>query len=290
MKNKIYSILGLAIVLFSACGNDHLADVQKAQHERDSVIAIARANDSSIASYMGYFADIQNTLNNIKNKENALSAKQKGATEFSGTVKDDINRDIQIINDLVEENRRSIADLNKKLANSQYKNGQLNKLIASLNAQLLDKNIELAMLNEDLVDKNNTIIILNNTMSTITAQGVNKTDTINEQRSKLNEAYYIIGNSRSLKEEKVINSEGGFLGLGKEKNLKADFNTGYFTTIDITKTASIPITAKKAKLITNHPSNSYQLKKNDKKQITELAITDPEKFWKVSKYLVVMID
>ncbi|MGZ4035751.1 MAG: Cbp1 family collagen-binding glycoprotein adhesin [Bacteroidia bacterium] len=289
MKTKMCAFFGLAILFFSACGNDHVTELKQAQRERDSVIVQSRSYDSSVTTYLNYFADIQNALNNIKQKENIISAKQKNS-ELKGNVKEEINNDIQAINDLLEENRKSISDLNSKLAKSQNKNVKLNKMIASLNAQLLDKNMELAMLNEDLVAKDNTIKNLNNSMMTITMDGMKKDDTINSQRSKLNEAYYVIGNFKELQEKKVVNKEGGFLGLGKEKVLSENFNRDAFKTIDITKTTSLPVSGKNVKIITNHPSDSYKLERDDKKMVTGIVITNPDDFWKASKYLVILVN
>jgi len=289
MKIKLFYLFGISAFLFSSCGENHLADWNKAQHERDSVITLARANDSTVTSLMNSFADIQNAINNIKEKQNILSNRKKDM-ELKGSYKEELNKDIQAINDLLEENRKSIADLNDKLKKTQYRNGQLNKMIATLNAQLLDKNMELAMLNESLLAKDNTITSLQNSLSTITIETEGRADTISQQRDKLNMAYFVVGNSKSLKEKNVINAEGGFLGLGREKVLKSDFSSSSFTAIDITKTKDIPVSKKKAKLITNHPSGSYKLKMDDKNQVAEIEITDPDQFWKVSKYLVIMTD
>jgi len=41
-------------------------------------------------------------------------------------------------------------------------------------------------------------------------------------------------------------------------------------------------------LLTSHPEGSYELKKDDKGQLT-LVITNPNKFWSVSRYLVIEV-
>jgi hypothetical protein len=106
----------------------------------------------------------------------------------------------------------------------------------------------------------------------------------------MNTAYYCVGTYKELRDNKVLNKEGGFLGLGKKKTLNADFNKDYFTQIDITKVKTIPVNGKNAKLVTNHPSASYKLEVDSKKRAKSLTITDEEEFWKSSKYLVISID
>ena len=51
-----------------------------------------------------------------------------------------------------------------------------------------------------------------------------------------------------------------------------------------TNTLEIPIGGTKAKLATSHPEGSYRLEDGAAK----LVITNPEKFWSISKYLVVV--
>jgi hypothetical protein len=49
------------------------------------------------------------------------------------------------------------------------------------------------------------------------------------------------------------------------------------------------VNLKKVKLVTSHPSDSYTLEKNGD-QVSNIQITNPEKFWRASKYLVVVKD
>ena len=43
-----------------------------------------------------------------------------------------------------------------------------------------------------------------------------------------------------------------------------------------------------AKLLTNHPAGTYNLLRDANKQYV-LRITDPQRFWSTSKYLVVQV-
>ena len=75
--------------------------------------------------------------------------------------------------------------------------------------------------------------------------------------------------------------------MGKAELVKKDFDRTSFTTVDITKLSNIPVSGKEVLLLTNHPSDSYSLTKDAKKMTTNLVISNPEKFWSASKYLVV---
>ena len=68
----------------------------------------------------------------------------------------------------------------------------------------------------------------------------------------------------------------------------SDFNKDYFTQIDIRTTKEIKLYSKRVEVLTNHPTSSYSLVKDDKGQLT-LKITNPKDFWSVSKYLVMQV-
>jgi hypothetical protein len=93
---------------------------------------------------------------------------------------------------------------------------------------------------------------------------------------------------RLLKEKGVINKVGGFIGLGKSTKLNDDFNKDYFTKIDVSAVSSISIGAKKAKLLSNHPTSSYKLV--GEKSVEKIEILNAEDFWSNSKYLVITIE
>ena len=67
-----------------------------------------------------------------------------------------------------------------------------------------------------------------------------------------------------------------------------DFNKDYFTQIDIRRDKEIKLYSKDAKLLTVHPDGTYELVKDEKGLLT-LKITNPNKFWSVSRYLVIEV-
>jgi DNA-binding FrmR family transcriptional regulator len=173
------------------------------------------------------------------------------------------------------------------LKNANGKTAGLEKMIAGLNEQMEQKNKELADLTQQVAALNGTVSTLHTNVSDLTAQNDMESKTIDDQTKAMHTAYYTIGTSKQLRDEKVVNKEGGFLGLGKEAVLKPDFNAGAFTTVDITQTSTIPVNSKEARLITSHPADSYKFQVENNK-VTALVITDPDKFWKANKYLVVL--
>ena len=94
------------------------------------------------------------------------------------------------------------------------------------------------------------------------------------------------GGAKELKEKGVLTKEGGVVGIGAVNKLNTEgLSKDQFTVVDVTATPEIAIGAKKAKLATSHPASSYRLEDG-----TRLVITDADKFWSVSKYLVIVVE
>ena len=116
-----------------------------------------------------------------------------------------------------------------------------------------------------------------------------KDDKISMQTYEINKAYVASGTYKELKAKGLLFKDGGFLGLGKKELLQSDFADSSFTQVNITELKAIPVNSKVAKLITEHPSSSYEMIRDSNKKISSIEIKDPEQFWKISKYAVVGI-
>ena len=291
MKKILLGLLFISIL--SACNNG--ADVDRLKAERDSLIRLSNEKDEAINDFMQSFNEIESNLETIKQKENIISVKAHGDIELDQSAKDKINDDILAIYELMKRNKEELNALQKRLRKANIKSSEFERMIKRMTEQLEAKDEEINTLKNDLarlnidIDKLNTQIAeLNAEMKDIIAESNEKEEIIEIQDQKLNTAYFVFGTKKELKQNKVITSEGGFIGIGKMEKLMDNFNKDYFQVIDIRTTTSIPLMAKKAKLITSHPANSYYFAGED--QIDSLVIKDPEKFWSVSKYLVIMVN
>jgi len=235
--------------------------------------------EKALQEFINSFNEIQDNLNQIKEKEKIVSKQSQ-----SGDVKskeESIKEDIQAIYDLLAKNKNRIGSLTKKLKNAKSKISGLEQMIATLQAQVDAKDSEIATLKAELESKNIELSNIQMNLETVEAESSAKT-------VKLNSAYYAIGTVKELKEKGVINKVGGFIGLGKSTKLNDDFNKDYFTKIDVSAVSSISIGAKKAKLLSNHPTSSYKLV--GEKSVEKIEILNAEDFWSNSKYLVITIE
>lgn len=274
--------LSLALVNLTSCGGGEKEgnpQLDSANNVNTELSGKLSEKEAALQEFVNAFNEIQDNLNTIKEKEKIVTTSSK-----TGDVKnkeDQIKEDLQAIYDLMGKNKNRIASLSKKLKNANVKMEGLEQMIVNLQAQIADKDNTIAELKLAIEALNIELSNLNTNYQEVEQETEVKTE-------KLNTAFYAFGTSKELKEKGVITKEGGFIGIGKSTKVKDDFNKEYFTKIDITTTTSINIGAKKAKILTTHPSSSYKLV--GEKTVEKIEITNPEEFWGASKYLVIVID
>lgn len=287
MKNSFKLLLGFALLL-SAC-KSYEDEYRQVSMERDSLIYVSEMKDSSINSFLGSFNEISDNLDSITQRQASIDVAATQGTEIRTDKRARINESIRIINELLERNRKLIADLERQLRSEKSKSEELKIFIEKLNNQIKSKDQELAMLKAQLAELNLNVENLNIMIDTITAQKTAKENELKLNLDKLHTAYYITGTFKELRDKNIVNNEGGFLGIGKNKMVKPDFNSDAFNRIDITQTTNILFESKTARLLTVHPTGSYNFQR-DKNKITGIVINDFEKFWGASKYLVILKD
>jgi len=237
--------------------------------------------DSSIQSFIRGFNEIQDNLDVIKEKEKMVTSNSKDA-ETRKSKKEQIVADIQSMYDVMNKNKQRLAAMKSKLKESNTKNEELEKFITHLTAEIEEKDGQINDLKSQLEKLNVEMSSLKTSYEEATQESAVKTE-------KLNTGYYAFGTSKELIKNNVLAKEGGFVGIGKSKKVKEDFNKAYFTKVDISTTSEIALGAKKAKLITTHPVGSYKIEGKDGKA-EKIVITNPEEFWSASKYLVIVTE
>lgn len=291
MKNKFYSLLALTsflVLALNSCTNQQTAEVEPRDTEKDSLMNVLSEKDSTISSFLVSYEEIQKNLDSILIRERIISGNIENRREVKGNAKNRINADIAAINELLDQNRKRVEKLSKKLANSNYKNKQLEMLITGLNNQIALKDSELNMLNEKLIALNTNLIQLQTNYDTLTAFSNTQKQIIADKTMAMHTAYYVVGQSKDLQNKKIIDRSGGVLGMGKTATPNpSSFNNGNFTQIDYTMVHKIDINSKKAKIITVHPTDSYKIIES-KDKVDSIVITNPDKFWSASKYLIVL--
>ncbi len=285
---KKYLIVLLLPFLIQCTGNE-----EKLRTELDSLRTINQQRDETINEFVESFNEIEENLQTIKQKESIIRVNSSD-TEMEQNAKERINEDILTIYELMRENKKELKEARQKLRNSGMKIKGLQDMIANMEKQLQTKDNEIRQLKQKLANLNilvgemsEDIDRMEGEIDSLSTESEEKTEVIEEQTEELNTAYYVFGTDKELREQGVITKEGGFIGIGRTEKLRKDFNKDYFTEIDIREVKEIPIMAKKAEIVTTHPAGSFTLV--GEKPVKKLVIKNPEQFWSVSKYLVIVV-
>ena len=281
-------LLSVCVALLSSCGNMGKNDAMKSQN--DSLSQVLAQRDAELNGIMEAFNEIQDGFRMINEAESRVDL-ETGAVEDRSNVQK-IKDDIVFIMEKLDANRKRIAELEEQLKNSRYASSQLKTTIANLNKELLAKTQQIETLQAELASKNiriaeldDAIVGLTQHVNDLVAENKAKSATVATQDKALNAAWFVFGTSSELKEQKIVSKKF----LQKKKVLESDdFNKEYFTQIDIRTDKQIMLYSPEAELLTSHPVGSYEFQKNEKGQLA-LLITNPNKFWSVSRYLVIEV-
>ena len=284
LKNVKTILLASVLVLLFSCKDEEMENkVADLENQNTELNNVSTEKDNQIETYIQSLNEIQDNLAAIKEKQKIVTSSfNMGKGELNTNAKDMIINDMGLINNLLDENKQKLASLTSRLKKSNLKITELEKMIENMASQLQEKDAEIVSLQTQLANANEQLKVLFEEYN-------NRLEEIGTQTDKMNTAYFCFGTSKELKEKGVLTKEGGFIGIGKSEKLAADFNKDYFTKIDITLMKSVDLKSKKAKLVTTHATDSYKLE-GDKTFVDKLVITNPEKFWASSKYLVIVVE
>lgn len=284
MKSLKY-LIALFIILSLSCCVERRTE-PKSVHvvaKDDSLEKIIEQRDNQINGMMATMNEIQDGFNEISEAENRVNIIRDGErTDKAAQIKENI----KFIADRMQLNRELIKKLQKQLRESDFKSVELKRVITNMLRQLGEKDNQLQQLRAELEAKDihiaeldKTIGDLNDNVEDLQNESEQKSQTISSQDMQLNTAWYVFGTKKELKDQRILDNG---------KVLRSSFNRDYFTKIDIRVTKEIKFYSKSVKLLTMHPSGSYELTQDNNGQY-RLAISNPQLFWSTSKYLVVQV-
>lgn len=278
---KKLSIVMLSAVMLFSCQSE--SEKMQMNGRIDSLQTVINQRDNEINELMGTFNEIQEGFEQINAAEGRVSVYADNYEKNS----QDLQENMRFIQKTMEDNRKKIEELQARLKSSGINAAKLQAAIDKLTAQMKAKDNEIKELRSQLAQKDIRIVELGDSVAKVVAinEEVQKAKSeveqiASKQDEMLNTAWYVYGTKKELKERKIL-EDGDVLKNG-------DFDAEYFTKIDIRNTTIIPVREKSAKILTTHPSDSYTFLKDSKGEYT-LRITDPAKFWSVSKYLVIRV-
>ena len=290
-------LLLLVVVIAGIIILKNKTQIEQLNQQNSKLNTTIEVRDSLVNEMTSTFDEIEQNLTFVKNKRaQMVIVPQEGVAN----QKEILVADIKLMNEMLEESSKKIEELDKKLKASgidikSFKNkiDQLNKSVLEQdnNIQLLrteveqrdfkiaEMDVQIVQLQTDIASKDDSI----ETKSQIIAE---KLQTIVEKENEMNTAFFVAGTYDQLVDKGVLTKEGGFLGIAKNVTIRDDVKESNFTRLDMRNASQFPLNTRKAKLVSEHPDNSYRLvEQNDK--IAYLEIENPREFWKLTKYVIV---
>lgn len=279
----------LAVILFASC-QKYKREISQLNISKDSVEQVVEQRNQQILDYVGDLNQIQSNLDSIKRVQKLLNVSLSSTgSEIQQDEKDKIISDINLLNNIINENKKIISSLQNKLKHSNLRVAELEKMVQNYMVQIEEKDAEISDLTAQIEKMKIDISELNEQITVITEESVQKSETIKQQKDEMSIAYYCFGSKEELVKNNVVEKVGGFIGLGKTHKIKSDFNQKYFNKVDIRDFKEILLMARKAEIISSHPDGSYHFTGSDK-TIENIVIDNPEEFWKASRYLVILVE
>ncbi|MBR4713263.1 MAG: hypothetical protein IKP27_06265 [Paludibacteraceae bacterium] len=276
-------VLGAFVALFAVSCNQDKIDALTQQV--DSLQQVNEMNEQKMNSYFALITEVQSNLRNIKQTELGILDEAQGSEGVNSDSKQKIQQDFESIHRAFQDSRSKLDSMENALKKAEGKLPYLRGLVAGLQKDLKASEKTIKDLKAQLDEKNIKIASLDSTVASIAAirDSINEVNNANmaaiqQQDEELNTAWYFLANKKTLKEKGLKNLQG------------ATINESLCTKVDIREFKELPLGAKKAVILTNHPTNSYSLVKSpgDDKNLI-LKITNYKTFWSVSKKLVIQV-
>ena len=275
-----------ALALAAGCSQDQTSGGGPGlKAENEKLKKESSQKDSTIKKFIGSFNQIINNLGTITETQKAIAGKVKNRRKLNKDDKAKISAYVDTINVLIEQNKQITESMRNTFSLSHLNFTEIDTMMSVLCRQVDHKNSEINNLKRNLQDADTDFESMNFLLDQVTTLNVEMEEkmkqleaVIETQKQELHTGYYIIGSYKELKDAGVVSKSG----LTKVEGPAKDFSTAKFLKIDITQATKINTWSATSRLLTHHPSASYKMERNT------LMITQPEEFWKITKYLVIM--
>jgi DNA repair exonuclease SbcCD ATPase subunit len=252
-----------------------------------------------LASKDRFVEDVTSTINDIHNKLENTWAMEKNILRRNPTfeegkmlseadMKAKILDRISAISSILSENRKKVANLQHRLAESKTQYAGLSKMADDLKNTLDDREKTIAMMQTQVLHLQSEVTSKTRAIAARDETIAARETAIENQMKQINAVYYVVGKKSELKEKKIVSREGGILWglLGTTTVLTNTFNEEEFTSLDKSKDMLIEVAGTIDEIVPERDPSSY-LKEEKPDHHTLLTITKPEIFWRESHLAII---
>jgi chromosome segregation ATPase len=290
MKTIKFMTLLLALAITAVSCVEKSGKYKSLLAERDSLNAEAQVAKSNYNETLDILNDVEEGFAAIRASEDKMMVDMKGIEGKQTSKKQQVVAQINQIKEILEQNKKRIEQLQRISAQRGKENTKLSDAIKRMEAEQAEKTSMIASLQSELAKKNiqieeltTQVSGLNSNVAQLNEVSSQQKNTIKTQDANLNSVWYCVASAKELKEKKILSGNGLFKA---STVLDKEFDKSVFKQADLRDLTSIQTGSKRAKVLSTHPKESYTLDK-EADQLVTIHITNAEKFWSVSKYLVV---
>jgi hypothetical protein len=294
MRNRVATLAStamLAAIVAAGCESpqtkERLAQMAAVSAEKDSLLQLVSENArlmSEISTELAKVKEIKKPTMAVGTAESPLTG-----TSYRDSLRTKITDVVQRVNAAEE-----------RLAASQRRIRSLSRLSDSLRPQLEMAQQAMADLQTTMENQRASISTLEQqvTMLTeektvLTEQNVALGDTLKQMDTEKNTVYYVIGTKDELKEKGVITEEGSkFLIFGGKTVVPSrSLDPSLFTAVDRREVAEVPLPDPEREYkIVSRQNLEFLAEAPEKggKVKGALHITEPDRFWAPSRFLIIV--
>jgi hypothetical protein len=275
MRTTSFFVIFFIVVLFCSCGNQ----TREASNDVDST-SVEELQHEEIEKMSSLINEVSSCIDSIQIQEKMIFNNKEGVVDKKRML-------VQLrgFKELLARKQAQIDVLTAKNANlstsSKRTIQNLQKMVDFLNTQLAEKSKQIEYLEQAVNRKDVKIDELKYNVNVLTKE----TDYLKEQNFQqdveMNSVYYIVATLKELKNLGLLKSN---IFSKKIKNENIDKNL--FKKVDKRNFKTLTFDKKSVKLLSNNPIDSYSIIDNADGTST-LKITNIDKFWNVSPYLIV---
>lgn len=264
------------------------------QAQLDSLQANYKLQGAELDEVFATINEIEQGLSSIRESESILAVQTADGIEIKAGSKEQLKSDVEAIKSAIKNYQDEIKKLenDKRLQSAQFKKRlsamqkelkEKSEIIETISRQLEEKEAQIARQSKQIATLDETVSNLKDEVSTLSTEGQQLKAKVADQEAEIYSVYYIVGSKAELIEAGVMTRGGLF----KSSKVSYQAEKDAFVKIDLREISEINTNAGKAKVMSIHPKGTYAFVENDGEMV--LNISDPEKFWQQTKYLVIQV-
>ena len=297
--NRAPFAAGLAVLLLGSAACVSKSKYEESQQQNEKLKKESDSLKAEVTSVGAANTEAQATLDEVQKALAELRTKELKAVQTSIAVaqegkasgkREELKAEIEDIRKAVRANLAKLAALSKQNKESNAKvaalEGQvttMGRLIDELRKSLEEKETMLVELEQKVLQLQQVTEELKTTVAAKEAE-------VTGQEDKLATAWVVVGTKADLEKAGLVEKKGSILGLGGSWKQTGFFDEKLFRKIDVRKEMDFPFGAPpdKVRVLSGHAKGSFELVADPPKG-SLLKVTDPDKFWQGSRYLIVLV-